>query len=350
MRVPKSVQVDNYVLQINKGIMNPKVSIVISNRNDTVMLSVTIRSCIEELKSLGVGKGEIVICDNSDVEIYKRLSSIIPIKYIKDGLIKVIRQNFPCLFTARENAIRHAKGEYIICVDSHMIIGRDMILDLVNFMDNHKDDKTLGFAHAPINWAHQHESRAKHDRDMTINELGDWGDAYDYERTITWKGMPWICRRSWFLDKSIGLGGYGALSQHNLSWGGGDMHIGIKSWLLGFKNWAVPTSPGIHIGPFPKIDTGKNPHATKVGQDKYRLYSVSGEGPHTIGFLVSCYILGGQPMLKRNEPTIKSRFGKFIDIDKWRKKAILYAQEEKRWFDKRKIMTFEQLLETQPWN
>ena len=328
--------------------MNPKVSIVISNRNDTVMLAVTIRSCIEELKPLGKENGEIVICDNSDEEIYKRLSSMIPLKYIQEGLVKVIRQDFPCLFIARETAIRHAKGEYVICIDSHMIIGRDMFLDLYNFMESKKDDKTLGFAHAPINWAHQHESRSKHDRDMSVNELGDWNTSYDHERTITWKGMPWICRRNWFLNE---LGGYGALSEHKLSWGGGDMHIGIKPWLLGFKNWAVPCSPGIHIGPFPKTDIkGKNTNVVSVGQDKYRLWSKSGEGPHAIGFLVSCFVLGDEQMMERNKKIISSRFGQFIDVNKWWDKAKQYGKNEKEWLDERKKISFEQLLKTKPWN
>ena len=60
--------------------MNPKASVIISNRNDTAMLSVTIRSCLEELKASLPEKGEIVICDNSDPEIYKRLNSIITSK------------------------------------------------------------------------------------------------------------------------------------------------------------------------------------------------------------------------------------------------------------------------------
>lgn len=338
--------------------MNPKVSIIISNRNDTAMLAVTVRSCIEELKALipdwwGPKKkleevGEIVICDNSDEEIYKRLSSIIPLKYIQDGLIKVIRQDFPCLFTARETAIRQSKGEYILCVDSHMIIGRDMILDLVNFMERRNGDETIGFAHSPINWAHQHESRSKHDRDMSKNELGDWGTFCSAERTITWKGMPWICRRDWFIDE---LKGYGALSQHKLSWGGGDMHIGIKPWLLGFKNWAVPCSPGIHIGPFPKTDVDKkNPNIVSIGQDKYRLWAKSGQGPHAIGFLVSCFVLDGEAMMQRNKKAITEKFGRFIDVNKWWEKAKQFGKDEKLWLDERKIMTFEQLLKTQPWN
>jgi len=325
--------------------MNPKISIIISNRNDISMLVVTIRSCIEELKPLGPGASEIIICDNSDPRIYKLLGSAIPAGYIREGLIRVYYQNFPCLFTARETAIKHAKGNYILCVDSHVIIGRDMVLDLVNFMDSKEDDKTLGFAHAPVNWAHQHESAGRHDRDMSECELGNWGTVHKSPRTITWKGMPWICRREWFLDKETGLGGYGALVEHKLSWGGGDMHIGIKPWLLGFKNWAVPTSPAIHIGPFPKMDNrGCNRN------DKYRLWSKSGNGPHTIGFLVSCFILGGEPMMERNKGVITEKFGQYLDVKKWWNKAKEYGKKEKQWLDDRRVMTFEQLLKTKPWD
>ena len=325
-----------------------KASIIISNRNDLAMLSVTVRSCIEELKPLGLENGEIVICDNSDEEIYKKLPSVLPISYIREGLLSVYRQDFPCLFTARETAISKAEGDYVICLDSHMIVGHNMILDLVNFMDSKKDDPTLGFAHAPINWSYQHESNARHDRDMSENELGPWGTAYDYERTITWKGMPWICRRKWFLDKETGLGGYGALSEYKLSWGGGDILIGVKPWLLGFKNWAVPCSPGTHIGPFPNIDSAEKPGMVKVTSNGYRLWSTSGSGPPLIGYLVSCYILGGDSMMRRNAPIINERFG--IDVRQYWLRARMYGRNEKAWLDKRKVMTFEQLLETKPWD
>ena len=333
-----------------------KVSIVIANRNDLAMLSVTVCSCLEELKPLGSGSGEVVICDNSDEAIYKRLNGVLPTGYIREGILSIHRQNFPCLFSARETAIKHSRGDYVLCLDSHMIVGRDMILDLVNFMDSKQDDPTLGFAHAPINWAHHHRDRARHDRDMSKHELGPWGATYNHEQTITWKGIPWICRREWFSDRKTGLGGYGALSHHRLSWGGGDLHIGVKPWLLGFKNWAVPTSPGIHIGPFPKIDLDpenssicKTNAAAANAQDRYRLWSTSGNGPHAIGFLVSCYILGGEPMMLRNKDMIAERFGRFIDTDRYWNEAIEMGKNEKKWLDARKVMTFEQLLKTKPW-
>lgn len=318
------------------------------------MLAVTVRSCVEELRPLGQGEAEIVICDNSDPPIFEMVKAAVPSGYCRDGLVKILRQDFPCLFSARELAVKTATGEYIVCLDSHMIVGRDMFVDLVNFMDRHKDDSTIGFAHAPVSWAHQHERNAKHDRNISEHELGDWNIKYDNERTITWKGMPWICRQDWFLDRERGLGGYGALADHKISWGGGDMHIGVKSWLLGFKNWAVPTNPGIHIGPFPKVDVSPTPSITETGdpykQDKYRLYSKSGEYPHTFGFLVSCFVLGGERMMERNEKAISERFGKFINVRDWWGKAKELGKDEKVWLDRRKIMSFEQFLERKPWN
>lgn len=330
-----------------------KVSIIISNRNDVAMMSVTFRSCIEELRPLGPGGGEVVIGDNSDEPTFQLLRGALPAGYIRDGRLKIVHQKFPCLFSARELAAQTATGEYLMCLDSHMIVGRDSIVKLVDFMDRHQESD-IGFAHAPISWAHQHEDRAKHDRDMTTHELGNWGTAYKDERLISWKGMPWICRRSWFLDREKGLNGYGALSKHHVSWGGGDMHIGIKPWLLGFKNWAVPTNPCVHIGPFPRIDTKGNPNVTVVSKNPedyhYRVYSKSGEYPHTFGFLVACYILGGEAMMNRNKKALSDRFGQFLSADKWWVKAKEIGREEKIWLDSRKIMSFEQLLERKPWN
>ena len=334
--------------------MDKKLSIIISNRNDVVMLSITVCSCLEELRPFGFA-GEVVIVDNSDEQYLDQIKAALPSKYINEGKITLYHQPYPCLFSAREKAAELAKGQYILCLDSHMIVGRDVFVDLVSFMDRHSDDPTLGFAHAPINWAHHHESRARHDRDMSINELGDWNKKYEHERTITWKGMPWICRRDWFLNRTDGLNGYGALAEHQVSWGGGDMHIGIKPWLLGYKNWAVPTNPCIHIGPYPKIDQGSTPGTTIVSKDpksdyRYRRYSTSGNYPHTFGFLVSCYILGGESMMKRNEKILTERFGRYIDFKKHWSKAIELGQLERDWILSHQVMSFDQLLEVKPWD
>jgi hypothetical protein len=311
-----------------------KLSIIIANRNDLAMLSVTVRSCIEELSI--ISDSNIIICDNSDSQYWPLIKSVIPTGYIKEKKIILIRQDFPCLFTAREAAIRESDAEYVICLDSHMIAGHDTFLNLVNFMDRNKN-KPIGFAHAPIIWINKHESNSRHDRDISISELGPWGSQYLEERKITWKGMPWICKRDWFLNE---LRGYGALSENKLSWGGGDMHIGTKSWLLGYENWAVPCRPCTHIGPFSK---GRNEEIEKLTGYKYRVYSDSGKEQHTFGFLVSCYILGGEAMMDRNAPFLKERFG--IDTDLYRSKAIEYGKDEREWLLKEQKMSYERYLE-----
>lgn len=314
----------------------PVVSVIIGNRNDTAMLALTARSCLEEFKAVP-GGGEVVICDNSDKHLYDLIKdgSIISTRYFKEERVRLLRQEFPCLFTAREAAIKAARGKYVLCLDSHMLVGHNMIIDLVNFMNRNKHNPKIGFAHAPIAWLHQHESHAKHDRVITEHELGSWGPQYDHERKITWKGMPWICRKGWFLNE---LGAYGALAKHRISWGGGDMYIGTKPWLLGYQNWAVPTSPAIHIGPFPQ----------KVAdQYKYRLFANSGEQTTTIGFLIAAYALGGEEMMKRIAPTVKERFG--LNIDTHWEKAKQIGQEDRDWLQKHCVMSYPDYLRIRPW-
>jgi hypothetical protein len=324
------------------------LSVIISNRNDISMLAVTVRSCIEEFQALPSKTCEVVIADNSDPEVYKCVQGAIPSGYIKDKTVKLLHQAFPCLFSTRELAANNATGKYILCLDSHMLVGHNCFKDLVNFMNSVADDESVGFAHAPICWAHQHESSAKHDRDITKGDLGPWNNQYKTITQMTWKGMPWICRREWFLNTENGIGGYGALSKHQVSWGGGDMHIGTKSLMLGYKNYAIPTRPCTHIGPFPSVDKS---NANILNQNKYRLYSKSGNFPHTFGFLLSCYILGGESMIQRNLPFLKGKFSAYLNFDdpQWVAKAKELGEEEKVWLDGRKKYSFEQLVEQKPW-
>lgn len=312
------------------------LSVIISNRNDNAMLAVTVRSVLEELKPVN-DRSEIVIVDNSDKDIFAGIQkgSFIAPQYMREKRVKLLRQDFPCLFAAREMAVSAASGEYILCLDGHMLVGHRMLADMVAFMQRRKDDPKLGFAHAPISWCHQHEGHAKHDRDMATSELGDWGRWYREERKITWKGMPWICRKSFWQE----IGGYGTLATEQVSWGGGDMYLGVKPWLLGFENWAVPCSPGIRIGPFPK-----EANATH----KYRLYKESGKYPSTFGFLVACYILGGESMLSRNADIVRKRFGWRNNFDEHVELAKRIGAREKAALEARRIMSFEELLAKQP--
>ena len=63
------------------------LSVVIPNRNDTVMLGITVRSALEEMKA--VPDSELIVVDNSDADIWRLLKtpniSPLSLKYVREG-------------------------------------------------------------------------------------------------------------------------------------------------------------------------------------------------------------------------------------------------------------------------
>jgi glycosyltransferase involved in cell wall biosynthesis len=316
-----------------------KISIIISNRNDVIMLNVTVRSALEALKAID-NDGEIVIVDNSRADHYELVRSVIPQGYIRQKRIKLVRQEFPCFTEARHEAARNASGEYLFCVDSHCLFGHNVLRDSVDFMDSHVGDN-IGFGHPPINWAGQHERHGKHDLRITEHPWGAWKARYDEPRRISWKFMPWICRRDWYLPI---LRGYGSLADNRLAWGGAELHQQNKAWMLGYENWAIPTDPVIHLGPF---STVANSGLTGY---KYRVYGSSGVGPAGLGILVAFYVWCGDEGIEIGrivQERLHKRHG--LDVENMWPKAREYGQTEHEWFREAQVMSYNEMMTRRPW-
>ena len=319
-----------------------KLSVIISNRNDIVMLNVTLNSLIEEMRELPF-KSEIVVCDNSDENFQKMLPIACPVGFVKKHNVKIIKQSSPCFTSARMMAAEEAKGEYIFCVDSHVLIGHNCLLDSVNFMERNRGNKNLGFGHPPIRWAHQGPAAVKHTLKVSPSGLpnGGWDGAFVEETKMFWKFMPWICDRKWYLDI---LKGYGTHSDHMLSWGGAEQLQQVKSLMLGYENWAIITNPVIHIGPY-------TPEVIKTGQYKYRTYTANGNYPHGFGVLVAYAALGGPKVgykhAKIGEEAFFNRHK--IKVDDYWKKALEISMPEYERIQEIKKYDYLELLETKPW-
>ena len=256
----------------------------------------------------------------------------------------MIRQEDPCFTSARMRAAEEAKGEYIFCVDSHVLFGYDTLRYSVDFMDRHKDDPKLGFGHPPIRWAHQGPAGIKHT--LKISDIGlpngGWDCSYGTERKMFWKFMPWICRRDWYLND---LRGYGSHSDHMISWGGAELLQQVKSLMLGYENWALPTDPVIHIGPY-------TPAVVKTRQYKYRTYARNGNKPHGFGVLLGYMVIAGPDegykLAKAGEEAFTNRH--HIKVDDYWAEVVRLGMDEYVWLKERQKYSYQELIEKKPWD
>ena len=319
-----------------------KLSIIIANRNDIVMLNVTLNNALEMMKTLDC-ESEIIICDNSDPEFYELMPIAYPAGWLKKKWVKVVRQTDPCFTSARHRAAEAATGEYIFCIDSHVLIGLNTLKDSLDFMERHKDDGQLGFGHPPIRWAHQGPAAIKHTLKPSPlgGPNGGWDSAYASERKMYWKFMPWICRRYWFLNT---IKGYGTHATEMLSWGGAEALMQVKSLMMGYDNYALITDPVIHIGPY-------TPAVIKTGQYKYRTYAANGNKPHGFGVLVANYVIAGPDrgyeISKASEEQFTNRHK--IKIDDYWEEVKRLSDPEYQWLAANAKYTYDELIKEQPW-
>lgn len=319
-----------------------KLSVIIANRNDLVMLNVTLNSVIEALKRVDAPT-EIVLADNSDKKMWDLMPNVIAAGWKRSKKLKVHHLPEPGFTAARHLAAEKATGEYIFCIDSHVLIGNKTFTDSLDFMERHKDQENLGFGHPPVRWAHQGPAATRWTLGYADNGTpwGNWADGIRQEQKIFWKFMPWICRREWYLNT---LRGYGTHAWKSMSWGGAELLQQIKSWMLGYEQWGILTDPVIHIGPY-------TPDVIKTGQYKYRTYGKSGFGPHGLGVLVAFYVLGGTEGFRhamRCNERIKGRHHFSVE-DRW-EQAMELGQEEHAWLSAHKKWGYLELLEkVKPW-
>ena len=320
-----------------------KLSIIISNRNDLVMLNLTLNSAIESIKGLN-GSCEIIVVDNSDEKIYKLMGTVCPSGMKKHYNVKMFRQEEICFTSARMLAAEKAQGEYIFCVDSHVLFGHNTLKNSLDFMERHKDEKMLGFGHPPIRWAHQGPKIMRHEMNLSPEGLptGGWGRQIHEESKMFWKFMPWICRRDWYLNT---LKGYGTHSDEMLSWGGAELLQQLKSLMLGYNNWAIISDPIIHIGPYTQ-------DIVKTGHYKYRVYAANGNKPHGFGVLVAYAVLGGPDIGYKHAKLAEEKFTKIhhIKVDDYWDDALKMALPEYNWIQKHKKYDYLELLKKRPWN
>lgn len=305
------------------------LSVVISCRNEIVGTITTMRSALEEFKT-GID-GEVVICDNSDdISYWDILKNAVPSEYKEDGLVKLVRQPFPCIFTAREKAIRNSVGKYIVIVDSHSIFGRDSLSQMIDSADKHSDK---GFIYGLMNFSRDHETESFCDRNVS-NFLGVRYYKYSHrgkeDFEVPFRGMPFLFEKRFFNK----IDGYGALSRLRLSWGGGDFILGLKSAMMGFRNWMNPNALVIHLGPFKDDDYFPTSYIREAGR----------EYPKRFGMLITAYIVGGERLLMKRVRQLSERIGFDSLTGEDLQNVVSLGNEDYKWLAERTEVSYDNLI------
>lgn len=306
------------------------------------MLNITLNSALEAFKSIP-DECEIVVVDNSNNKIYDAITKGFPGFYSAFKNIKILHHMPPSNHAARMLAAKESTSEYILCVDSHMIFGHNVLSDAFKFIDSHKGDK-IGFYHFPMR-------KSDKGQNTGVSDIHSNGTPYLKRRNfkigegrkIFWKFMPWMCNRKWYLDK---LQGYTTHAKHHIVATGGEMLQQIKSWMLGYENWIMPTNPIIHIGPF------NERFRSIVHSYKYRDYPLIDNYPMGFGVILAFYILGGDDFGYEQAKKAEDRIWLIhkIKVDPLWKNARRLGKAEHQWLMKNKKIDFLKLLKTKPWN
>ena len=311
-----------------------KLSIVLASRNELEMLMVTVLSAVEQLRTLAV-EGEVFIVDNSDPEYWAAVQNLLSGQG-KDGIVRVVHEPDPSIAVALDRAHREARGEYLFYTDAHTLIGNGTLEALLRFYEEHPGEP-IGFVHAPIQWAHSSSQGRRAYFGLNNTWMGDWGDSVQLHtaRKVTWKGMPYMIRR----DVWEAIGGLGCCAKHRIGWGV-MRYIGIKTWIMGYENWAIPEGVTYHFGEWPKPVRSLT---------RYRTYK--GSGDHRIGIAnaIAPYVFGGEELLRAEFDRINLAPCFRGGVEQALAEVRPLAEEERIWIKQHRKWSLQELVQAAPW-
>ena len=310
----------------------PTVSIVTASRNETAMLCMTVLSAVEALKAENID-GEVIVVENSEPDIHEAAKDCIA-GAVKEGTVRVVRQEEPSIAKALQRAHDEAKGEFIFYTDAHTMIGANTLRPMVQFFRDNAD-KRVAFLHAPIQWAHRSSATKRTHMNVNTSKLGEWSGAVPvtHPQRVPWKGMPYMIPREVWHD----IGGYGCCAEHSLGWGV-LAYLGMKPWMLGYENWAIPEGVVYHFGEWPER---VRPHA------RYRTYNDGGYHPG-LARAVAFYVFGGEETL-RAEYASSQLHRYFKSEDEAVRLAESIGSTERQQFLLRQTRSFKDLFLYPPW-
>jgi len=312
----------------------PQLTVALASRNELPMLVMTVLSAVEAMKAASIN-GEVFVVDNSDAAEWCAVQDMLA-GQIKEGTTRLVHEPKISLAIAIDRAHRESLGEYVFYTDAHTLIGANTLLPLIHFHESLAGHgSNPAFVHAPIQWADRSTLTKRTHFSLGRTQLGEWAaKRVQQAERIPWKGMPYMVRR----DVYEAIGGMGCCAEYGLGWGV-LRYLGMKPWLLGYENWAIPDGVVYHFGEWSES-------VRKLV--RYRTYKVSGDARPGIAYSVAAYVMGGEEFLRQEYDRANlKRYSQSYEYALSEAKRI--GGKEREWMLANQVISLQDLLANPPW-
>ena len=314
---------------------HPILSVIMPSRNEFPQIAFTVHNIlncwrVEGFKDTDI---EIIIVDNcSDDDVYPHrgtkgtTSYLMPRGAYWNRILKVVRDPIAGNHTARTTGAKVARGDYLFFTDAHMSYVPGFFKTMIETIN-----ETRGLFHGVIGW------------------LGAWpptpkGLGYQYTIKVgeEWKGT-WtnymLDADKWFYIASLGHCSVGVLKEQffkfggyqkiHRTYGGGELYLDMKWWMLGSTVVVHPKAIGFHLA---------SERGYSYNHDDY------------IENIMGCmYALGIDDWRERAYLNYLRKGRKEV-LDKIVERSAKEHEADRAWIEKKRKYTFNELLVKQPWN
>jgi glycosyltransferase involved in cell wall biosynthesis len=326
----------------------PKVSVVITTRNEHPVLYVSIFSSLEELQHWGYPV-EFVVVSNLDTDLTPDILEYRFRRWIEIGRMRVIRFNEKAsVDVARNRGAEAAKGDVLLFSDAHVSYKIGTLHGMIQGWLKHK-----GMWHTCINCWGDTEGTRLHGYDLTL-EQNFWGnlsfhvpgwarvDGRLYPYTIPMAGHAAVLMgREEFWD----VGGF---HEGFKCYAGGESYLSLKWWLFGKQVWLFPDGLVRHD------NLGINVQRSEDGTLSFgRKYAWTNDDLW-FNLMLAAYTIGGEAWLERVHEGIRRQCNGvevyLENVRVMRDSVIETGREDRERIMARQQVSLDELLEREPWN
>jgi glycosyltransferase involved in cell wall biosynthesis len=357
----------------------PKVSVVVTCKNEWPIIMSTLYSFYEELIHNDY-PFELIVVDNRSTDNTPDILRDRMRRWVRHGILKVVEyKDRDANVTVRNVGARAATGDVVVLSDAHVSIRVGTIDGMVRGWQ-----QKGGLWHSGIQiWS---------DSPHPDSKTGEITKCYGYSLKLKERFWGSLCtfippeiksqkpRPAYLVpmashccllagrEEYLDIGGY---SENFRCYGGGEPYLDLKYWLFGKKVWIYPEGLVRHA-------FGINTSWPTSGQDKVlkeyvwvkgkglqkelkkgdqhlhysRGYSWNNE-QKDFNFMMAAYCIGGYEWLQTNYAVwYKQRMGNeryLEDVKQLRREVLSEGADDRKFIESRQVMTLDELLIQDPW-